>query len=97
MKTTILTLLLIVSYATLCHAQQRQWYNQDGLTVRQHAERVHGYSTSGMTTAQVIAENDRYHNTHGPYHGNRTSTTSRSYTNTTSTPIRSFLHRLLRR
>lgn len=47
---------------------QRQWYNHDGLTVRQHSEMVHGHNTAGLSTAQVVAMNDHDHNTWGSGH-----------------------------
>lgn len=50
---------------------QRQWYNHDGLTLRQHAEIMHGHSTAGLTDAQVAALNDHDHNTWG--HGGHPS------------------------
>lgn len=46
-------------------AYQRQWYNHDGLTLRQHAEQMHGHSTAGLTDAQVAALNDADHNAWG--------------------------------
>ena len=45
-----------------------RWTNNDGLSRRQHVEQVHGISTAGMTEADVIAEQNAYHDTYGPGH-----------------------------
>lgn len=47
---------------------QRQWFNHDGLSVRQHSELVHVHNTAGLSTAQVIALNDHDHNSWGGGH-----------------------------
>lgn len=44
---------------------QRQWYNHDGLTLRQHAEIMHGHSTAGLSDTQVAMLNDHDHNSWG--------------------------------
>lgn len=68
MKNLLIALVVCTLVFAVTDTQARQWYNKDGLTVRQHAELVHHYSTAGMTDEQVIAENDHYHNMYGGYH-----------------------------
>ena len=59
---------------------QRRWYNHDGLTLRQHAEHVHGYSTAGMSDAEVAAANDHYHDQYGGSHHATGTVVSTGYT-----------------
>lgn len=54
---------------------QRQWYNHDGMSLRQHAQVMHGHSTTGLSDAQVAYLNDHDHNSWG--HGGHPSSGSR--------------------
>lgn len=77
---------------------QRQWFNHDGLSLRQHAEHVHGHDVSGLSDSQIAAMNDHDHNTWGSGH-HYVSSTSRTVSYSTSgscpavatvrTPVRS--------
>lgn len=46
----------------------RKWFNNDGLSLRQHAERVHGHKVDGLTDQQVARLNDHDHDTWGSGH-----------------------------
>ena len=45
-----------------------QWYSRDGLSPRDHVERVHGMSTAGMTHQDVLQAQNDYHNRYGSGH-----------------------------
>lgn len=47
---------------------QRRWYNHDGLSIEAHAEHAHGYSTAGMSHAEIAYHNDVYHDQYGGGH-----------------------------
>lgn len=85
MKNLLMALVICTLIFAVTDTQARQWYNQDGLTARQHAELVHHYSTAGMTDEQVIAENDHYHNMYGGYH-NHVHNVSHSHVRTRVIP-----------
>jgi len=55
---------------TVCpaNATSNQWTNRDGLSPQAHLEQVHGISTAGMSYADVMAEQNRYHNQYGAGH-----------------------------
>lgn len=56
---------------------RRRWFNNDGLSLRQHAEQMHGHNTAGLTNAQVAYLNDRDHDSWG--HGGHPSAGQAGY------------------
>lgn len=45
-----------------------RWSNHDGLSAREHAERMHGINTAGLTDDQIAMMRDRDHDEFGPDH-----------------------------
>jgi len=70
----VIVCLLCPTFASAQH-YHRQWYNNDGLSLRQHAEVYHHTDTTGMSDVAVMMANDADHNRWGSGHHYASSTT----------------------
>ena len=68
MKKVLLLLLMMISPVDARPFVIR-WQNHDGLTRKEHARKVHGIDTRGMTEAEASRRADRDHDRYGGQHG----------------------------